>query len=184
MATATAPALPTVTDICASFDLSEEARALLRPGMSAWDFAAALVEHEEFVPGIDFLAHAMCLRNGVWWACLCVQHVCGKELSAPDRSALYAATVWVLQPSDQNRSNAGAPARSAGPVSPAGRVAGAVSVANVPPNMLPGREAADAIAAAVKLASVKAEPARISAVQRQFVELGMKFAGAPTPAKA
>jgi len=184
MATATVPALPTVRDICASFDLSEEARALLRPGMSAWDFAAVLVEHEHFVPGIDFLAHAMCLRNGVWWACLCIQHACGKEPSAQDRAALLAATVWVLQPTDQNRASTGGPAQSAGPVSPAGRVASAVSVGNVPPNMLPGRESADAIAAAVKLASVKAEPARISAVQRQFVELGMKFAGAPTPAKA
>lgn len=165
---------PTAAAICAGFDPTKDALALLREGMTPAEFLEALLANRQYVAGIDFLAHALAAREGVWWGSLCVQHACGDNLSAPDRNALRAAVEWVLQPTEANRAAAQAPAQAAGLVSAAGALALVASLkGNAEPPPIPP---AKAVANAVKTATTKVEPARIVDTQRLFVELGIGVA--------
>src|SRR5437588_11425759 len=105
----------TVSEICARFDLATESRALLRDGMQPREFLAALLANQQYVAGIDFLTHSLPAREAIWWGCLCMQQACGNDLSVPERSAGIAAVQWVLQPTEENRVAAKAPAEAAGP---------------------------------------------------------------------
>lgn len=161
-------------DFCARYNANKEARALLREGMMPPDFLAALMAHRQHVNAIEFLAHALSTRAGIWWGCLCLQHACGAFLSPQDWDALLAATVWVVWPTDAYRAAAQAPAQAAGTASAGGLLALAASVAGVsgPAPMSP----ALAVANAVKLATLKGDPARIADTQRLYVELGIGVA--------
>jgi hypothetical protein len=164
----------TAADICARLDANKEALALLREGMAPEEFVQALMANRQYVYGIDFMAHALPAREGVWWGCLCVQHACGTDLTAPDRAALLAATSWVVWPTEANRAAAQAPAEAAGRASAAGTLAMAANLAGTAgPVPLPP---AKAVANAVKLATTKDDPARIADTQRLLVELGIGVA--------
>ncbi len=165
---------PAAAAICARFDVTKDALALLREGMTPAEFLDALLASRQHVAGIDFLAHALAAREGVWWGSLCLQHACGNDLPAPDRAALRAAVEWVLQPTEANRAAAQAPAQAAGLVSAAGALAMVASLKeNAEPPPIPP---AKAVANAVKTATTKGDPARIVDTQRLFVELGIGVA--------
>lgn len=164
----------TAADICARFDANKEALALLRQGMSPGEFVQALMANRQYVNGIDFMAHALPARQGVWWGCLCVQHACGTNLAAPDKAALRAAAGWVVWPTEASRAAAQVPAEAAGRASPAGALGLAANLTGAagPVPMTPAK----AVANAVKLATIKGDPARIADTQRLFVELGIGVA--------
>jgi hypothetical protein len=173
----------TAQEVCIRFQLSSQARALLRDGMPPAEFVGALSAKQLYVPGIDFLAHALPAREAVWWGCLCMQHACGENLAPMERDAAVAVVRWVLQPTEENRAAAGPPAQAAGPATPAGSLATAVSLTGgsiAPPNappVAPGPYApAKPVAAAIKLACTKSDPARISDTQRLFLNLGIEVA--------
>src|SRR5215472_1123567 len=112
-------------DICARVQLRKEALQLLREGMGPREFVDALLAKREYVPGIDFMAHALPPREGIWWGCLCVQHTYGEALTPADRAAAIAAVQWVLKPGEEARSAARRPAEAAGAASAAGSLAAA-----------------------------------------------------------
>lgn len=169
--------------ICAHFDLNQEARSLLRDGMAPRSFVEALLANMQYITGIDFIAHALRPREAIWWGCLCLQHECGSDLSALDRAACKAAVQWVLEPNEEKRTVAKAPGEAAGHASPAGALARA---ANLTQSSLAAPEAepmpaevfapAKAVAHAIKLASVKSDPAKIADTQRRFADLGLGVA--------
>jgi hypothetical protein len=170
----------TAAEICTRFDPKKEARLLLRDDMGLREFTEALVANKQCLVGIDFIAHALPAREAVWWGCLCLQHACGSNLSPPDKVACKAAVQWVLEPTEENRAAAKAPAEAAGPASPAGALAAAANQTGgnlAPPQappMPPGAFApAKAVAGAVKLATTKGDPVKIADTQRLFVELGI-----------
>src|SRR6185437_2352129 len=116
MSTAPIPAvapLPAAA-ICARYELNFGARKVLRDGMSARDFVEALVKQNDFTSALEFLAYALPPRVGIWWGCLCLQHVFGDKLAGSDRAACMAAVLWVLQPTEQYRTAAAGPAQTAG----------------------------------------------------------------------
>jgi hypothetical protein len=173
----------TAAEVCANFDLKKEAKELLLEGIAPREFVAALIEKKKYIDAIDFLAHALPAREGIWWGCLCMQHACGSELSPPDRAAATAAVQWVMHPGEENRAAAKTPAEAAGPSSPAGALAMAANQTGgsiAPPNapVLPPSPfaPAKAVSTAVKLASIKSDPIKIAATQRSFVELGIGVA--------
>jgi len=173
----------TAAEICAHFDLEEKARPLLSDGMRPREFVEALLVGKQYAAGIHFMAHALPAREAIWWACLCLQHACGNNLSAADRAASIAAVQWVLRPTEQNRAAAKAPAEAARAPSPAGALAmaasltgGSLGAPNLPPVPPPPFAWAGYVAAAVKFAAIKVEPARITDTQRLFVELGIGVA--------
>jgi hypothetical protein len=171
-------------DICARFLLNREARALLGNGMAPGPFIEALTGHKQYIAGIEFLAHALPAREAIWWGCLCLQHACGNELSAPpDRAAATAAVQWVLRPGDSTRGAAKVQAEAAGLASVAGTLAmGAYQTGpgyaspGGPPIAAPPFGTAQAVANAVKLACTKSDPARIVETQRGFLGLGVGVA--------
>jgi hypothetical protein len=173
----------TAAEVCACFDLKPEARLLLRDGMGPKEFVAVLVANKQYIAAIDFITHALPAREAVWWGCLCLQYGSGGILSPLDKAACKAAVQWVVQPTEENRAAAQAPAREAGLVTPAGQLAMAANQTGgniAPPNtpsMAPGPFApANAVAIAVKMATSKAEPVKIVDTQRLFVELGIGVA--------
>ncbi|HET9743530.1 MAG TPA: hypothetical protein VFQ00_12330 [Terriglobales bacterium] len=187
MSTAPMPAAAPVSAaaICARYQTSPGERRLLRDGMTSRQFVEELLKKEEFVSAIEFLAHALPPREAIWWGCLCLQHASGNSLNGNDKAACLATVMWVMQPVEQYRAAAAAPAQTAGVNSPAGRLALAVS--QLPPNFgqpnqqpLPLGSSAYAanasVADAIKLASVKGGTSRIRPLQKQFVELGLQCA--------
>jgi len=173
----------TAAEICAHFDLKKESRALLREGMSPQEFVTALIDNKKHIDAIDFMAHALPVREALWWGCLCMQHALEGKFSEKERVAATAAVQWVMQPSEENRAAAKGPADLAGPGSPAGALAMAAAQtggSSAPPNAPPTPPSpfapAKSIAMAVKIASTKAEPVKISPTQRSYVELAMQVA--------
>jgi hypothetical protein len=144
---------------------------------------AVLMENKKYVDAIHFMAHALPMREGIWWGCLCMQHACGDGLNPPERAAATAAVQWVMQPTEENRRAAKAPADAAPPPSVAGALAmaafltgGSILPPNLPPTPPAPFAAAKAIALAVTLASIKTEQAKIARMQRSYVELAIEIA--------
>jgi hypothetical protein len=171
------------TDVCARFDLKNEARALLREGMGSREFLEALLDNKQYLAGIDFIAHALSAREAVWWGCLSLQHVCGNNLSVVDKQACKAAVQWVLEPTDENRAAAKAPAEVAGPGSSAGALAEAANKSRenharskTSPSSLESFALAKAVIGAVKIALSKVDPLKIPETQRLLAELGIGVA--------
>jgi hypothetical protein len=169
---------------CAHVELTGEALALLKDGMSPEEFLAALMEKKLYVDGFEFLAFALPVREAIWWGLLCMQHSAGDNLSPTDRGAASAAVNWLLQPTEENRVAAGPAAEAAGIASPAGSIAAAVfnTGGNVAPPGLQIFKAPDkfapakAIARAVTIASVKVEPVHIISTQKSYLTLGLEVA--------
>lgn len=170
-------------EICTRFRLDEDAGALLGDQMGAREFVETLLSRSLYIPAVDFLAHALPARQAIWWGCLCLQHAMGDKLKEPDKSAAAAAVRWVLQPTEENRAAAKAPAEKAGYSSAAATLARAANWTGGslgPPDMPPVPPGpfmpATAVATAIKFAAVKVEPAKIVATQRLFVQLGTEVA--------
>jgi hypothetical protein len=173
----------TAAEVCANFDLPNEARKLLGDNMNPQEFVSALIVNKKCLDAIDFMAHALPSREGIWWGCLCMQHALGNDLPPVDRDAAIAAVQWVMSPTEQSRIRAKAPSELAGSTSLAGTLARAafLSGGNVAPPNAPHVEpppfsSAKAVARAVKLAAMKVEPPHIPKVQRSYVELAMEVA--------
>lgn len=174
----------TAAEICAHFYLPSKAKKILRDGMNPQEFVALLIEKQQYLPGIDFLAHALPAREGIWWGCLCMRHALGDNLSPPDRAAATAATRWVIEPTEENRAAASAPAEAAGMPSIAGWLARAAAQTggNMAPPGVPFFKApepfapAKGVATAVKFSLAKAEPRLLETMQKAYLELGIKIA--------
>lgn len=176
-------AIAPAAEICSRFVPKKEARSLLCDGMGPREFVEALLANKQYVTGIDFVAHALPVREAVWWGCLCVQHACGGSLSALESKACAAAARWVLEPTNENCAAAQVPAQASEAASPTGRLARAVAQIdgtfaspNSPPLPPVPFAPAKEVAVAVKLASVKVDPVKNIDTQRLFLELGIGVA--------
>jgi hypothetical protein len=173
----------TAAEVCANFPVEDQAKEILRGEMSPGEFVAALVEKKRFSDAIDFLAHALPVREGIWWGCLCMQHALGDNLEPPDRAAATAAVQWLMQPVEEHRAAAKAQGMATGPLSSAGALAKAVGLTggSLHPPELPFKPPPPfapqaAVGRAVKLASIKADPPLIPKIQRSYVDLAMQIA--------
>jgi len=160
--------VPLAAEICARYALKDDARKLLEDGIDPRAFVTALFAGKQYVNAIEFMAYALPVREGVWWGCLCMQHSVGENLAPKDRDAATAAVRWVLQPGEDTRAAAKASGEAVGPASAAGALAIAASQSMMPPGK--------AITLAVKIASSKAEPVKIPAMQRAYAELAIEVA--------
>lgn len=173
----------TASEICARLYLDKEALALLRPEMSPRGFVEALVENEQYMAAIDFIAHALPSREAIWWGCLSLQRTCGDKLEPWERRAFRITVQWVLQPDETNRAAAKEPADVLGPASAAGGLAaaanqtgGSVGPPQGPPIPPSPFAPARAVAIAIKVASTKCDPPEIEGTQRSLIGLGMAIA--------
>jgi hypothetical protein len=173
----------TAGEVCAHFDLKPEAQPLLHPGMPPRQFIDALLANKQYLAGIEFLAHALPVREGIWWGCLCLQHACGENLTPADRAACIAVVQWVTQPSEQTRAAVKAPADVAGPASPAGvlgiaafQTGGSIAPPKAPPMPPPPFAWSKSLVNAIKLAVLKGDPIKMADTQRAYMELGIGLA--------
>jgi hypothetical protein len=151
--------------------------------MGPREFVDALVEKKQYLPAIDFLAHALPARGAIWWGCLCLQRTCGDKLEPWERRAFRITVQWVLQPDEANRAAAKQPAEVLGPASAAGNLAaaanqtgGSVGPPQGPPIPPSPFAPARAVAIAIKMASTKCEATEIEGTQRSLIGLGMAIA--------
>src|SRR5581483_6117015 len=72
---------PSPARICEAAEISEAARALLQPNMTAERYVSLLVERGEFADAVRFLAHSLPKREAVWWAWFCAPRL-GLESAA------------------------------------------------------------------------------------------------------
>ena len=172
----------TAAEVCAHFTLEKDVKALLRDGMTPQQFVAVLIEKNKLIEAIDFVAHALPVREGIWWSCLCLQHSVGAKLTPEEKTAAKAVVNWLKQPTEENRM-AAKDAAGSDPMSVAGTVARAVAATGgsmYPPELpfkaQPPYAVQAAVARAVKIASIKVEPPAIAKMQRSYVELGLKVA--------
>lgn len=162
----------TAAEVCLRFDAPRDVRALLRSDMGPRELLEALAAKKQYSDAIDFLAYALPAREGTWWGGLCMQHACGDALSPQERAAGIAAVRWVMQPTEENRVAARAPADAAGVMSPAGLLAFSAHGGLTPGPYGPSKT----VAMAVKLAVLKSPPAGIVETQRLYLELGIGVA--------
>jgi hypothetical protein len=157
-------------------ELSAEALALIA---GCPDTPAALEVLETgglAADAVKLVAHALPRREGVWWACMCARATMPGDLQAADRAALDAAETWVRKPSDENRRAAFAAAEQARfgtPEAWAGVAAFWSGDSMAPagqPAVPPAPHLAGlALAGAVTLASVRADPLRQAARLARFL---------------
>jgi hypothetical protein len=173
----------TAAELCAHMDLPREARALLIDGITPQKFLEALFNKQHYVTGIEFLAHALPARQGIWWGCLCLQHAFGDSLPVVDKAACQAVVQWLTQPTEANRAAAKLPGEAAGPASAAGALARAVTQTggNIAPPKAPPMAPSPfapskAVANAIKLTSLRSDPAQIGNMQAAYLELGLRIA--------
>lgn len=172
-------------EVCARFELRDEARPLLTPTATPRGFLEVLDDRGQHSSALSFLAHALPARDAVWWGCLCLRHAASAPLPPADAEALKAVAEWVLEPVESRRVAAAAAAAKAGVGTPAGILATAVQwtggslappdprIPEVPPGpWLPAK----AVSGALLLASARAEPTKIAGVQKTFLQLGMDLA--------
>ena len=173
-------AAKTAAEVCKQFPLGDEAKKLLRDGMTPRQFLDALVEKQQFPDAARFLAHALPKREAVWWACLCARQAHGANAPPPAGPALAAAEKWASDPSEDNRRAAQAAATAAGMGAPAGCAAMAAFFSGgslappAAPVVPPGEQlTAHAAAGAVMLAAVLTEPQKAPEKYRKFFALGV-----------
>src|SRR6266536_3929242 len=87
-------------EICKLVPLGDEAKKLLRDGLTPRQYLDVLIEKQQYVDAVRFLAHALPKREAVWWACLCARKAVGPNPPAPIQAALQAAEKWVVDPSE------------------------------------------------------------------------------------
>jgi hypothetical protein len=90
------------SDICARVELSPEAKAFLVPSLSPQGYLSLLVDGEHIGDAVRFLAFALPVREGVWWACVVAQNSLD-GLSEIDRKCLEGAAGWVYEPDEGRR---------------------------------------------------------------------------------
>lgn len=164
-------------EISRRFPLSAKAAPLLDGKLSPEGFVAVLLGRQLFEDALGVLAHALGVREAVWWACQCAWHVGRPTLPPNQEQALRAVVRWVREPNESNRRAAENASEVAGANTPAGCIALAVFLAGgslapegaapVPP---PPHLASTSLRAAVLLA---ASFGNAEDNQRQFVALGL-----------
>ena len=95
-------AATTAEQICARVDLSKQAKAYLVPDLSPQGFLSLLIEAEAIGDAVRFMAFALPVREGVWWACVVANNQ-GAEQGESDAACIRSAARWVYDSTEANR---------------------------------------------------------------------------------
>lgn len=129
----------TAQDVTQHFELQKESQRLLTAAQTPADFLQILRDNSHHQDAVIFLAHALPIRDAVWWACMCArEHLdnCGEQY----RQALTAAEAWVREPTEENRRKAEKAAEAGNYATPASWAAAAAFWSG--DNIAPAAEAA------------------------------------------
>lgn len=173
--------------VCARFEASAEAVALLEEALPPATYLERLVGAELFNDAVTFLAHALPKREAVWWACLCARGSMPRPPGDAEQAVLEAAEAWVLQPGEENRRATMAKAEAAGfdlPSSWAGAAAfwsgGSLAPPGLPDVPPDDKLTGTAVACAVNVAAHRVPVSRPNDRYRQFLGQGVDIANGGT----
>ncbi len=173
----------TAAEVCRAFALGDDAKKLLRDGLSPRAFLDDLLAHKFYPDAVRFLAHALPKREAVWWACLCVRLAQGAGTDPKAVAALQATERWASDPTDANRRGAYAAAEAADVGTPAGCVgvaaffsAGSVAPPTAPEVKPAEHATAKAVAGGVMLAAVQKELEKMGEKYQKYCALGIDVA--------
>lgn len=169
---------------CRTLELSEAARALLRPGMSVRTFVTLLLEEEALDDSVTVLANVLPKREAVWWACLCIRRTLGEEELVRALPALSAAEGWAARPDEASRRRAEQAAEMDEYGTPQGLAAagafwsgGSIAPVSVNEPVPPAEDlTARAVAGAVNLVAVLREPEKAHEKFRLYFQLAQDVA--------
>jgi hypothetical protein len=181
--TATKITVATAAEVCQNLKLGDEARSLLRDGLTPPRYLDALLKEQHFIDAVNFLAHALPKREAVWWACQCAR-LAASSSAPPVTEALRAAEQWAADPSEGNRRKAKTAADAAQLSTPAGCAAlgaflsgGSLAPPEIETPVPPGEHlTARIVAGAIQLAAVMPPPDKAPERFREFLALGQDVA--------
>lgn len=173
----------TAAEVCARFELGEEAAPLLEPGMTPGAFLARLIEEQQFPDALQLLAFGLPPREAVWWACVCTRSELGPETPPVAVKALQAAEAWSFRPDEERRRTAEAAADASELEHPAGWAALAAFWSGgslVRPDLQAVEPTPDltpkAVYASVSLAGYLKDPGAADARFEEYVQRGIDLA--------
>ncbi len=170
----------TAAEVIGNLELTDAARLLLTPGISAEAFFDVLVKAGEFPDAIRYTARLMSKPQAVWWGCLCVWHAGRPAADTPGGAALKAVVEWLQAPDEPHRRAAESAGNAAGPTAPAGMLAtaafmsgGSISVPGQPEVPAEPHFTAALAGSAVLAASRAGPPAGMRERQKTFLALAV-----------
>lgn len=92
----------TAAEICSRVELSADAKSFLVPNLSPQGYLALLVDAEQIGDAIRFLAFALPVREGVWWACVTASEN-SEEFTPAQALCLKRSISWTYEPTDAHR---------------------------------------------------------------------------------
>jgi Family of unknown function (DUF6931) len=171
----------TALEVCQMADMSDEARAVLTDGMEPRAYMDALVARGKSLDAVQFLAHALPQREGVWWVWWCAKTMAGDHAPAEVTASLEATKKWIAEPTDENSHAAMGLADAAGLGTPAGCAGLAAffsGTSMAPPNLdaVPPPEgvSAKAVAGGVTLAALTPDPREAEEKFKTFIQQGLE----------
>jgi hypothetical protein len=166
-------------EIAGRFQLTKPAVALLTAELTPGEFAATLLAQGHFNDAIQFVAHALTARDGVWWACQCARQSTNPETTRTEEAAIVAAERWVTELTDETRRDALNAANAAGVGTAAGSVAiavfhtgGSLAPPDSPPVNPKEFASAPLVAGSVILATIHPDPAKRAELTKEYVRQG------------
>ena len=180
----------TAAAVCARFELSEPARALLADGLSPGEFLERLIAGRQLHDAIRLLAYSLPKREAIWWAARCARTVLAAAITPEQQAALEATERWCAGPSEELRRAAMTASEKAQLRNPAGCAALAVffSGGSLAPPTAPVVPPADdltprTVAGAILMAGIISQPEKAEQKYMQFLEQGLAIAGGQLPWK-
>lgn len=177
---------PKATDIAQRFEISDAARAKLRPTDTPLELLTTLVSAELWVDAVRFAAYACTKRQAVYWAYLCTRTLDLSSLPAQQQS-LDSVQRWLQTPSEEERYLCFTASEAAGLNHPAGCTAlaafwstGSMAPEDAPPICAPDHLCHHAAACAVMLAAAT-QPEQAVARYRDFITLAQNILSGKHP---
>ncbi len=171
----------TAQEICQHMDLTDEAAALLSPLLTPVEFLKLLIEHEHWLPAVQFLAYGLPNREALRWTCICLQTMQQTSDDPSVTSLVGLAQQWVRQPTDENRLAAAAAAKKTAFDTPAAWAAAAAGwgqasedAPDIPAPDVNPQLAARGAAGAIAIAAGQSQQA--DQVYCQFLKIGIELA--------
>ncbi|WP_281648388.1 hypothetical protein [Parendozoicomonas sp. Alg238-R29] len=171
------------TQVTSRYELDEELESLLAPEMTPEDFIRVLIEQNQFLECVRFLAHALPKREGIWWACLATRSTHTPETEQLRLQTLKVTESWVRNPTEELRKQAeklAALGKHKTPDSWAATAAfwsvGSIADEDAPPMPAPPYLYAHAVSGAIGLAAVAESEEEINKRYQRFLSQGLDLA--------
>jgi hypothetical protein len=164
-----------------SFELSDEARSLMRGSMTPREFVTVLVSKELLDDALQFLSCTLAKPNLIWWGVLCVWHGYRSGPPKKEQAALSSIVAWLRQPDDAHRRAAHTAGAQAGLETPAGLLSmavffsgGSISLPKLPIVNPPPFVAASCVSNALTLCLARFPAAEQLTMKHQFLHLAQE----------